>query len=458
MGSVGVGPFSIHYPGVRMSAAKENRTSAVLLNLMIMMLAIMAALIAYRYVPDYLVVLVKNENDDVVGFIILLIVLSFSRSMPLPTSRKDEEFNIAPIIIYTALIYKGIGATVLLMIISSFFTFVRHEDGRIHHAFNTPLSKTVFNCASVIVPLYFGWLCYASAYHDFRTVLPPNVVLQLPDILLPSVVYLLVFLLINSLCMAALFRLLHHAPFFHNLRYGFFSMLPTMMMLAPLGFLLAYFFVVSAYIALLFFIPLLFARFAFKLYLDSREQYMKTISTLTTAIEAKDEYTEGHSRRVGEYAVEIATFMGIKGPRIENIKVAAVLHDIGKIGIEDKILRKPGKLTPEEWDRIRQHPSIGVHILAEVEMPQTVRDMIEYHHLHYDNSGYPPKRGDREIPMEVHIITLADAYDAMTSDRPYRRALPEEVALQNIMEGKGTQFHPDVVDAFLRMKATAVKH
>ncbi len=434
-----------------MSRTNEFKPNRYALNGLIALFALATAVITYFYVPDYVRLLLSGDVNELVDFVFLLAILSICRSLPLPTDRKDEEFNISTIIIFTSVLYKGISATVLIVLLSSFFTFSRWDGKKLSHVFNTQPSKSIFNCASLIIPLYLGWLC-------FQAFNPTQGTPVLPDILLPSFLYLLIFLLFNSALMALLFRILSGVPFLQNLRYGFFSMLPTLMMLAPLGFLMAYFFFVSPYIALIFFIPLLFARYAFKLYLDSRTQFMKTISTLTTAIEAKDEYTEGHSRRVGQYAVEIATRMNIKGVRIENIKVAAVLHDIGKIGIDDEILRKPGKLNDDEWARIMQHPSIGIHILEEVDMPQVVKDIIEYHHLRYDGKGYPTKRTERPIPLEVHIITLADAYDAMTSDRPYRSAMPEQDALENIVQGRGTQFHPDVVDVFLEMKEYEPRH
>ena len=120
--------------------------------------------------------------------------------------------------------------------------------------------------------------------------------------------------------------------------------------------------------------PLLLARYSFKLYLESKEQYYKIIQTLTAVIEAKDEYTEGHSRRVAYYVEKIAERMRLSPNRIESLKVAALLHDIGKIGIEDSILQKPGKLTNSEWEKIRQHPRIGIRILDEVAFPTVIKD------------------------------------------------------------------------------------
>jgi len=192
--------------------------------------------------------------------------------------------------------------------------------------------------------------------------------------------------------------------------------------------------------------PLLLARYSFKLYLDSKEQYYNIIKTLTAAIEAKDKYTEGHSRRVEYYSELIAQKMKIPPNRIESIKVAALLHDIGKIGIEDYILRKPGKLTEEEWEKIRQHPRIGMKILEEVSFPDAVKNAILHHHEKYNGEGYPDNLKAEENSIDAYILAAADAYDAMTSDRPYRKALSREAAIDILKKERGNQFHPKVAD------------
>ena len=449
---IGIGPLFFYYRiiGVDMFKPVKSLRNSYLKTAFIGIISIISILIAYYLILDY----VKTSNflvDDfheIRDLIVLLLIMSLCRSLPLPTRMSPAGFDISTISIFSVFLIKGPGATMLLIILSSFFTFVKWDSKKVSHIFNTELSKTLYNNASRVIPVFFGWLAYRVLYHQTEPMV-------LPDSLLPSIVFLLIFLLVNSIMLAALFRVIARMPFFKTCVNGFMSMFPTLMALAPIGFFLSLFMnsgSYGSYTALLFFIPMLFARYAFKLYLDSKEQYIKTIITLTAAIEAKDKYTEGHSKRVEEYAVQIAQQMKMQGNRIDNIKVAAVLHDIGKIGIDDEILRKPSKLNDEEWSRIMQHPSIGIRILEEVEMPQAVRDMIQYHHVRYDLKGYPLSDKYKEIPMEVHIISLADAYDAMTSNRPYRPALAEEVALQNILDGKGTQFHPAVVDAFFKMK------
>lgn len=173
------------------------------------------------------------------------------------------------------------------------------------------------------------------------------------------------------------------------------------------------------------------------------------VKTLTAALEAKDEYTEGHSHRVEDYAEMIARKMHCSQTKIENIKVAALLHDVGKIGIDDKILNKPGKLTLEERDIIMTHPQISASILKNVKLEKDVREAILHHHERYDGNGYPDHiKGDANS-IETYIIGVADAYDAMTSDRPYCNSIPIEQVIGIMKEESGKQFHPKVVSAFI---------
>lgn len=379
---------------------------------------------------------------------VLTAMLSLCRSFPLPTL-KGQGADISIILLYATFILKGVEATVLAIVVSAFFTFDRRGNKDVGHIFNTSIVKTLFNNSNYILAISAGWLAFGAA----RGVIGNT---DMPAQLLPSLLFLVTTLLVNSINMFIILKLTANVPFFRTLADSVTGMLPTLLTFAPIGYFLARIFNTpdnGAFLSILFFVPLMFARYAFKLYVDSKEQYLRTISTLTTAIEAKDEYTEGHSKRVAQVAVELAQAMGLGASRIDNIQVASVLHDIGKIGIEDEILRKPGKLSPEEWAKIEQHPSIGVKILEEVVMPELVKEIIHYHHVRYDRKGYPKIAADKKLPLEVHIVSLADAYDAMTSDRPYRKALSQQVALDILKEERGTQFHPDVVDAFLKMNS-----
>lgn len=182
------------------------------------------------------------------------------------------------------------------------------------------------------------------------------------------------------------------------------------------------------------------------LYQGVKNNYLKTIETLAAAIEAKDEYTEGHSNRVSRYSLEIAKYMGMPKNFCEEIKVAGILHDVGKIGIKDGVLTKPGRLTEREYEMIRRHPMIGSKILEVVGFSDTIMNAIRFHHKRHDLKGYPQEIYIDELPLEAGIIGVADAFDAMTTSRAYRSAITAEEAIEELIKNKGAQFNPYIVD------------
>jgi len=189
-----------------------------------------------------------------------------------------------------------------------------------------------------------------------------------------------------------------------------------------------------------------------RLYEDLRSTYMRTIKVLAQAIDARDHYTHSHSENVAKYSTIIASQMGLSTKEIEILQQACELHDLGKIGVEDRILSKPGPLTEEEWLQIRKHPLIGAQILEPLTFLNDVIDLVRQHHEHYDGSGYPEGRRGEDILLGARIIHLADAYEAMRSARSYRESpLTKEAAVEEIKKHSGTQFDPRVVQAFLNV-------
>lgn len=188
-----------------------------------------------------------------------------------------------------------------------------------------------------------------------------------------------------------------------------------------------------------------------ELYQNLQIFYFETVQTLSRAIDAKDAYTWGHADRSRKYARSIAQEMNLPEIMGRNIEYAALLHDVGKIGIEESILGKPGALTSEEKESVRKHPSIGRKLLAPISLLAPVVPMILYHHEWFNGQGYLEGLKGEEIPIGARIVALIDAWDAMTSDRPYRKAMPKERAMEEIKKSAGTQFDPQVVDAFLRV-------
>mgnify|MGYP002556121977 CR=1 FL=1 len=173
------------------------------------------------------------------------------------------------------------------------------------------------------------------------------------------------------------------------------------------------------------------------------------MQTLSTTIEAKDEYSRGHSYRVAEYAALIAAELGWSSEEIQQLKHAAYLHDIGKIGIPDAILLKNDKLTDDEYSEIKNHPAIGAHILSSAEIFKDIIPIVKHHHEKYDGNGYPGRLKGEEIPYLARIAAIADTFDAMTSKRTYRDALPLETVIAEFERCRGTQFDPKLDDVFL---------
>ena len=193
-----------------------------------------------------------------------------------------------------------------------------------------------------------------------------------------------------------------------------------------------------------------------KIEMDERRNQMEAISlqmmqTLSTTIEAKDEYTRGHSHRVAEYAVLIAEELGWDKKEIRNLRNAAHLYDIGRIGIPDSILNKPTRLTEEEYAVIKEHTIIGAEILKNITLIDHVKEVARSHHERYDGKGYPDGLKGEEIPLYARIIAIADSYDAMKSRKIYRNPLADEMIYNEILQSRGKQFDPDIADVFLKL-------
>ena len=181
----------------------------------------------------------------------------------------------------------------------------------------------------------------------------------------------------------------------------------------------------------------------------SEGEFLLAIQSLAAALEAKDPYTAGHSQRVARFAVLIGRRLGLDQKELEDLRTVAMLHDIGKIGMAESILNKPGVLSQREFDTIRNHPTIGAKILAPISRMAPYILATKHHHERYDGRGYPDGLKGDELPLQVWIMAVSDAFDAMTSTRPYRKAQPRAFALDQLAKGRGTQFHPDCVDALV---------
>jgi putative nucleotidyltransferase with HDIG domain len=183
-----------------------------------------------------------------------------------------------------------------------------------------------------------------------------------------------------------------------------------------------------------------------------KKAHLDSVKVLVEAIDAKDPYTRGHSDRVTRMSLKIAFQFGFAEDRLESLEYGALLHDIGKIGIKDEVLQKPGALNSEEYQYIQEHPLIGVKIIEGLDFFKDKIPMIRHHHEHYDGSGYPDGLLGAAIPLEARIIAVPDAFDAMTSARPHRGMMPLQDVLMELEKCKGTQFDPKILEIFLHEK------
>jgi len=189
----------------------------------------------------------------------------------------------------------------------------------------------------------------------------------------------------------------------------------------------------------------------YNIYKKEYEYMLSTIKSLITALEARDQYTKGHTQRVSAYSARLGRFLGLSSYALNDLEIGANLHDVGKIGVRDDILLKPGRLSDDEYAKIQEHAIIGAEILRPLKLLETIVPLILFHHERWDGRGYPSMIKGDKIPLGARIIAIADTFDAITSDRPYRKALSREDALQIIRENLGKQFCPETGRAFLDM-------
>jgi putative nucleotidyltransferase with HDIG domain len=331
-----------------------------------------------------------------------------------------------------------------LVLFTSSMLSVYKVDGKIFHIFNSSFTKRIFNSSVYAIGGFLSSLAYfdiakdsVSDFYGFN--------------ILGIIISTIIYIIINISVYSVLFSILHkESPLklFREYLWVVFNFLG----IAPIGIIMAISYKQYGLFALiLFFGPLLLARYSFKLYLDMKAAYFDTINSLTQALEAKDKYTRGHSSRVAIYSELIGQELKLNQVYMENLKNAALLHDIGKIGISDSIIKKPGKLDFYESYEIKRHPEIGASIINNISFLKQSKLFVEQHHERYDGCGYPNGLSKDQIPLEAYILSLADTFDAMTSDRPYRLALTEEQALKIIISEKEKQFEPKTVEAFERL-------
>ncbi|MDD5687909.1 MAG: HD domain-containing protein [Elusimicrobia bacterium] len=186
------------------------------------------------------------------------------------------------------------------------------------------------------------------------------------------------------------------------------------------------------------------------LYRQNEEIYLEVLSAMAEAIEAKDHSTRGHSERMVKYVTHIGKNLGMSKQELKDLEMAAILHDIGKIGIDKSVFLKPGKLTPEEYEIIKKHSTIGANIISRVRFLKGAAEYVKHHHERYDGNGYPDKIKGDLIPLGARILAVVDSFDAMMSERPYKKPMTLEESFIELKRNSGTQFDSKIVEEFLK--------
>jgi len=317
---------------------------------------------------------------------------------------------------------------------------LKTQDGYTH-LFNTPVYKSVFNTADLVLSAGLSSLVYLYSGGSIGEFL-----------LLPTLLSVVFYAVINSLVLSELMSLINGNSLIDTWIKLFKGVFLNIIAVGMIGVILALAYMSYGTTAVvLFFAPLLLARFSFKLYMDMRSTYIDTISAFNKFLEAKDMYTSGHASRVLKYSELIASEINLRADRMDNLKNAAILHDIGKIGIDDSILKKTSGLSPSEYASIQEHVKIGSEIIDGIDFLKGISKIVVQHHERPDGKGYPSGLKGSSICLEASILSLADVYDAMISDRPYRKGLSFDVAMEEIRNNAGTQFDKELAEVFVKI-------
>lgn len=400
-------------------------------------------------------------NSDSIGgylagiaFMSVLGAVAESQSVAIDESK---AISIAVAINLSALLIYGITAAAIVAFATAFFSVMDYGRGHKEHLFNTPLYKSFFNSANYILSISAAGSVYqllggVYLYGSNQISLNKTLIL-LGQHSAAIIAALLTYVVVNTMVLAFyfLFEGNDDKQVLHDWLGIFRWSLLSMFAIGSLGVLLtAVYHSYGVIVVLLLFAPFMLLRYVYVGFSSIKKGYIDTINAFSSALEAKDEYTNGHSQRVSRYCAWICEELNLSRDRTRSLHYASLLHDIGKIGIPESILNKRERLTEEEMMSVRRHPEIGAQMLGNIAFLQREVRMIRAHHVHYDGSGYPDNALEDSRLLETQILCVADSFDAMTSDRAYRSAMPLELAIDEMRRCSGTQFSPEVVDALIR--------
>ncbi|HAE61699.1 MAG TPA: hypothetical protein DCG38_05155 [Eubacteriaceae bacterium] len=377
-----------------------------------------------------------------IDFFIFITLTVIAESLVIFTPRKGGVTLGFGVILPISVIYGPYGAIVSAAL--GTMLAVYKMDNKYKHILNIEFHKTIGNTANYIISAGLSSIVYFMLNSGVGISTIFNSIIYM---LLASLVFIASNMTITGLFIIKLTDFEPKEVWKEN----FSGLVPNVLGVSAISIIItmAYLNFGIESIIILFF-PYLLIRYSFQLVFDMRQSYLNTIKALSSALEEKDPYTKGHSERVEKYSQMLAKESGAKID-MQQLQYAAIFHDIGKIGIMDTILNKPGKLAPEEFEFIKEHPSKGVHILENVTFLKKATEIIGAHHEYLDGSGYPKGLVAEEIPYESKIITVVDIFDAVTTDRPYRPAMSHQEAIEILKSESGKKLDPYLVEKFIKL-------
>jgi HD-GYP domain-containing protein (c-di-GMP phosphodiesterase class II) len=364
-------------------------------------------------------------------FVIFLCLASLSESWYVGTSQ-ESGMSLSFTVHFAAAVLFGPAFAMMVAVFGLLFT-----DGLIRRP---PLIRTFFNTAQMGISVGLCGLLYQA----LRVSGSIGLIKDLPALALAALAYLVV----NDSLVAGVLSM-QGRSFFQEWKLSFKDILLPYVSMAPLGALAAYTYQATPW-TLLYFPPLILVIYnGFKLFVSLQRETDHALVALADSIDRRDQYTYEHSVRVAGYVETITQAMDLPLREADMIAAAARVHDLGKIGTDNRVLLKPSSLTPDELTLIKRHAAEGGDLAGKFSMFRQGQRFIRHHHERWDGKGYPDGLAGPQIPLGSRIIMVADCYDAMTSDRPYRKALPTEIAMIELERGAGTQFDPRIIEAFV---------
>ena len=372
-------------------------------------------------------------------------VLSFAAAqfpLSLPTG---SLYDISFLITIAALLANGPATSVVATVFATV---------AVREAFHRTPIRNLFNAAQLTLATSIGGIVYIHAGGLVGSNLISKVIESsggstlIAHVFIPLLAATLTIFVLNTVLVSGAIALSERQAFWAIWQRSYGDLLGTYGAFALLGLLIGILKILLSWNSILFVLmPLLVARHAFQAAFTMQGAYDETVKGLVAAIEAKDPYTRGHAQRVSQLAEMSARAYGLSEERCRAIRYSALMHDIGKLGVWNKVLKKPGKLTPEEFEHMKDHPVLGVEIVSEIDLLQEAIDGVRHHHERMDGHGYPDGLVGDQIPLFARLIMVCDAFDSMTSTRVYRVAKTIEEAFAELRRCAGTQFDKASLDA-----------